>query len=155
MKIKKVISRQYREKVNEAGRGVRNLTTPPEGWIRTARKALGMSVAQLAKRLGVTRAHVNQTEKAELSGRVTLKTMEKWAECMGYRFVYAIVPEKEVEVILAKRAKKKAVRMVEESGKHMALEGQGLPKEQIAFEVDRLQTELMNEMPSDFWDDRE
>ena len=154
MILKAIISRQYQDKVNRAGTRVRNMTVPPEGWLCTARKALGMSAAQLARRLGVTRAQVSNTEKGELTGSVTLKTLQTMAESMGYRFIYVIVPREKVENILADRAKKKATRLVEETHKHMALEDQALSDKQIALEIERLQQDLLRNMPSDFWDDK-
>ncbi len=155
MSIKKIISKQYQDKVNTAATKLRKVGTPLEGWLRTARKALGMSGAQLARRLGVTRAHVNNTEKGELNGSVTIKTLQKMAEAMGCRLVYAIIPEREVEKLLAARAKKKAMKMVEEVNKHMALEKQALSEKQVAFEIERLQREMLKNPPANFWNDED
>ena len=155
MGVKNVISKQYQEKVNVVSPKMQGIRTPPEGWLCTARKALGMSAAQLARRLGVTRAHISNTEKSELNGRVTIKTLQSMAEAMGCRLVYAIVPEEDVEQILAARAKKKALKMVEEVNKQMALEEQALSEKQIAFEVKRLQMELLKELPGNFWNDED
>ena len=60
---------------------------PGDGWIATIRKALGMSGAALARRLGVTRARVSQAERAEREGGITLKEMDEFAAAMGCRFV--------------------------------------------------------------------
>lgn len=154
MSVKPIISKQYQDKVNRAAARVRNITVPPEGWLCTARKALGMSAAQLARRLGVTRAQVSNTEKGELAGSVTMKTLQTMAESMGYRLVYAIVPQQKVQDILADRAKKKATRIVEETHKHMALEEQALSEKQIGLEIERLQQDFLRNMPSHFWDDK-
>lgn len=150
-----MISKQYQEKVNAIATKMQGIKTPPEGWLCTARKALGMPAAQLARRCGVTRAHISNTEKSELSGGVTVKTLQGMAEAMGCRFVYAIVPENSVEEILVARAKKKALKIVEEANKLMALEGQVLSEEQMVFEVERLQTELRKDMPANFWNDED
>lgn len=155
MGLKNVISKQYQEKVNAIATKIQDIRTPPEGWLCTARKALGMSAAQLARRRGVTRAYISNLEKSELNGSVTIKTLQSMAEAMGCRLVYAIVPENDVEKILAARAKKKALKMVEEATQHMALEGQALSEEQMAFEVERLQTELLKDMPANFWNDED
>lgn len=153
MSLKVIINSQYREKVNLTAAKLRDIALPPEGWLRTARKALGMSAAQLARRQNKTRALVSNTEKAELQGGVTLKTMQAMAESMSCRFVYAIVPEGSIEEILERRARGKARKLVEESSKHMALEQQSLSSEQIAFEIERLKREMLSNMPADFWDD--
>jgi len=155
MSIKDIAYRQYQEIVDRAGYQMRESVVPPEGWLCTARKALKMSGAQLSRRLGVSRSQVSKTEKNELSGSVTIKTMQHMAEKMDCRFVYAIVPEKRVEDILLARAKEKAFSIVKRTNEHMALEGQTLSAQQIQFEVERLQMDLVNTMPSDFWDDKQ
>ncbi|VAW94043.1 HigA protein (antitoxin to HigB) [hydrothermal vent metagenome] len=153
MSIKDIVSVQYQEIIDCASDQVQEISLPPEGWLCTARKSLKMSGAQLARRLGVSRAQVSKTEKNELPGSVTIKTMQHMAEAMGYRFVYAIVPEKTVKDVIEARARKKATAIVERTNKHMALEGQTLSSQQIQFEIERLQKDMMDRQPSDFWDD--
>ncbi len=58
MVVKKIVISQYKGIVDRAAALIAGLKTPPEGWLRTVRKALGMSVVQLAAKLGVTRALV-------------------------------------------------------------------------------------------------
>ncbi len=153
MSVKTIITRQYREKLNQAALKFQNFTLPSEGWIRTARKALGMSAAQLARRLGKTRALVSNTEKAELDGRVTLKTMRSMAEAANCRFVYAFVPEESVETIIRQRAREKAKQRVMEASSHMALEQQTISQSQIEFEIERLAENILRERPGYLWDD--
>ena len=153
MSVKTIITNQYCEKVNQAASKIRDISIPPEGWICTVRNALGMSAAALARRLSKTRALVSNTEKAELDGGVTLKTMQSMAEAMNCRFIYAIVPEDSIKVILQTRAKDKAQKRVAESSKHMALEAQSLSQKQIAFEVERLTSDMLKNMSGDFWND--
>lgn len=54
--------------------------------------------------------------------------MQEIAEAMNCKFVYAIVPEKNIESIIEEQARVKAEHIVKESGKQMALEAQGLSK---------------------------
>jgi len=103
--------------------------------------------------MSVTRQDISKIERNELTGSVTLKTMQNIAEAMGCRFVYAIVPRNRVEDILAERARIIATRIVETTNKHMALEDQALSGKQIAGEIKRLQHDLLKDMPSDFWND--
>jgi predicted DNA-binding mobile mystery protein A len=153
MAVKALVKKQYQRLVNDAARHA-DLETPREGWVRTVRRALGMSDAQLAKRMGVTRARVAQAERAELAGGATLKSMRAAAEAMGCRFVYAIVPEGRVEDVIMAQARKKATSLVGTASTHMALESQTLPKDKIAQEVDRLTREIAEKMPPDFWSDK-
>jgi predicted DNA-binding mobile mystery protein A len=145
---------QYQEIVDRAQEHVKNLTAPNEGWLRSVRKALSMSGVQLANRLGVTKASVFNTEKAELSGGVTLKKMEKMAEGMGCRFVYFVIPEKPVKDILSDRARIKAEKIVTHASNQITLEVQALSNKRLRFEVDRLQQEILRESPSDLWNDK-
>ena len=153
MTVKKVAHQQYQSIVDGAAGHADALRTPSEGWLRTARKALGMSGAQLAKKMDVTRARVAQAENAELTGGVTLKSMQATAEAMGCRFVYAVVPPECVEDLIIEQARKKAMAVVGTASKHMALESQTLSDEQIAQEIERLTRDIAHEMPPDFWND--
>jgi predicted DNA-binding mobile mystery protein A len=155
MSVKAIVEQQYRSIVDHAATGLAGLKTPPEGWLRTVRNALGMSGAELAKRMGVTRARVAQAEHAELTGGITLKSMQATAEAMGCRFVYAIIPPSEhIEDIITAQARKKAMAIVGTASTHMALENQQLPDDKIAREVERLTREIAREMPPDFWRDK-
>lgn len=153
MSIKEIVSQQYQDIIDQAGKDLANVVRPPEGWLCTARKALRMSGAQLSRRLGVSRAQVSKTEKNELTGAVTLKTMQNMAEAMGYRFVYAIVPEQSVGSLINQQANTKAQSLVKKANEQMALEGQMLSPQQIQYEIARLKKELLERMPTDFWDD--
>lgn len=154
MTVKSLVQQQYRSIVDRAANDLAGLKVPPEGWLRTVRSALGMSGAEVAKKMGVTRARITQAEHAELTGGITLKSMQATAEAMGCRFVYAIVPPSgRIEDVITAQARKKALAIVGTASQHMALEDQALPDDKIAQEVERLTREIAREMPSDFWND--
>jgi predicted DNA-binding mobile mystery protein A len=155
MSTKQAIARRYQAIVDHATLAVARQAYPPtEGWIATTRKALGMSAAQLGRRLGVTRARISQAELAEPSGGVTLRTMQAAAQAMGCRFVYAIVPnEGSVEDAIAAQAHEKARAIVARAGVHMALERQSLPEAKNRDEVERIASEFIRAMPRDLWAD--
>ena len=154
MSVKKVVRQQYQSIVDRAARSAAAFRKPSEGWLRTARKALGMSGAQLARKMGVTRARVAQAEAAELAGGATLKSMQAAAEAMGCRFVYAVVPPRRIEDIVSAQARKKAMAIVGTAGRHMALESQALSSKQINEEIERLTRDFAHEMPPDFWSEK-
>jgi predicted DNA-binding mobile mystery protein A len=156
MSVKRVAAKQYQTIVDRAAETIAQLPSMPlEGWVATARKAVGMSAAQLARRLGVTRARISHMEQGELSGALTLKTMRVTAEAIGCRFVYAIVPiEGRIEDTIAAHARKKAQALVTRASAHMGLESQSLPGEKNKAEVERIADELLRSMPSDLWDDK-
>tara|TARA_R110000787_G_scaffold209044_1_gene319098 strand:+ start:252 stop:713 length:462 start_codon:yes stop_codon:yes gene_type:complete len=153
MSVRQIVKSQYQKRVDEAAKSVRDITIPKEGWIRTVRKALGMSGAQLGRRMGISRAAISNTEKAEPSGGVTLKNMQQLAEAMGCRFVYAIVPKGNIEDVIEQQARKKAAGIVTKTNKNMALEAQGLSNEQVEYELERLKQQFIKELPSDLWND--
>jgi len=156
MSVKRIVTAQYRDIVDRAAGAVKGVTVPKEGWIRTVRKALDMSAIQLAKRLKVTRVLIYKTEKAELTGGVTLKKMQQIAEGLGCKFIYAIVPHSNhssVQDMINFRAKKKALAIIKKTSTHMALEDQSLSLEQMDAEIERLVDEIVRDMPSDFWDE--
>lgn len=153
MGINRVVAKQYRDKVNQAYHQLGTFYLPPEGWLRTLRRALGMSGPQLAKRIGVTKSRISKVEQDELTGSVTIKTMQNMAEAMNCRFVYALVPDKEIEGVIEKRAYDKAREQVKRASTHMALEAQTLSKEQLAFEIKRIAHEMVERTPSKLWSD--
>lgn len=155
MSIKRTVTAQYQAIVDEAAEAVHALRVPREGWIRTVRKALGMSGAQLGRRMDITRAQIAQTERNELSGGVTLRSMQRAAEGLGCRFVYAIVPpDGSVAAVIEARAREKAATIVARANEHMALEAQTLSGTQIDFEIDRLTQAFMRDLPGELWNDK-
>jgi predicted DNA-binding mobile mystery protein A len=153
MSIKPIILKQY-QSFAESGAGFVTQSRPPEGWLRTMRKALGLSGAQLARKMRVTRNRIALAEKAELRGAATLKSMQAIAEAMSCRFVYAIVPNEPVPDLIMAQARKKAAALVRQAGVHMALENQTLSEAQMDREIERLAQEIAREMPRDLWDDK-
>jgi len=66
---------------------------PRRGWVREIRDALGISQSQLAARAGVSRATVQQWERAEARRRITLMSLDRIAAAMDCRIAFAIVPK--------------------------------------------------------------
>lgn len=153
MSVRDAVRRQYERIVDTVAARVSGTSVPREGWVRTVRKALGMTGTQLAKRLGVTKAAVYQAERRELDGEVTIKHMQSLANGLGCRFVYAIVPDTSVENAIRVRARKKATAIVGRADVHMALEQQALATSRNREEVERIVEELVRRPPPDLWDD--
>lgn len=66
---------------------------PKAGWLREIRDALGISQSQLAARAGISRATVQQMERAEGRRRITLSSLDRLAQAMGCQVAFAIVPK--------------------------------------------------------------
>jgi transcriptional regulator with XRE-family HTH domain len=63
------------------------------GWLRDVRQALGVPVAELTRKLGVNPSVFFRLEKRERRQRVSLWALEKMADAMDCKVVYAIVPK--------------------------------------------------------------
>lgn len=154
MRVKDIARKQYVRIADQAAQQFGSIQVPAKGWLATLRQALGMSGAQVAKRMGVTRAAVYQAERNEREGAITISQMEKLADALGGRFVYAIVPEGSVEDVIRAQAHRKAEARIRRASAHMALESQALPGEQTKQKIEELADELARDMPSDFWEVR-
>ena len=154
MELKDTVRRQVLRKINDAaGAPVRALKPPPGGWIASVRGALGMSGAELGRRLSLKRGRISQVEKAELEGRVTLRTMQRTAEALGCRFVYAIIPASgDLSDVIKAQAHVKAIEVVTRAATHMALEQQSLSDAQNTEKIERLTQVLAADPPPRFWD---
>ena len=98
---------------------------PKQGWIAEIRKALQMTTAQLAKRLGVPQSNVSIFEKAERNKKITLQSLERAAEALDCTLHYYLIPNKGLEATLTERARKLNLHDEEVLEHHMRLEGQG------------------------------
>ena len=75
------------------------------------------------------------------------------AEGLGCRFVYAIVPDGDVEEVVLRRAREKATALIAAASVQMALEDQALGEEKLRAEVERLAREIASGSSSDLWDE--
>lgn len=152
MSVRSTARKQYAQIVDLAARRLESTKVPAEGWLAVFRKALRMSGSEVAARAGVSRNAVYQAERNEREGAVTINQMQKLAQAMGGRFVYAIVPDEgRVDAVIRAQALRKAEARVQRAGAHMALEKQALTPSQTARRIDELADELAREMPPDFW----
>ena len=134
--------------------GKLNEPAPPSGWVKAIRGALGLSIRQLAERVGVGHGSINQIEKREPKRRVTLESLDQVARAMDCKLVYAIVPQEvggTLEDIIDARAKEAATRIVRNVAHSMRLEAQGTSEKEIIHEVDRIAKELKESGDSRIW----
>jgi transcriptional regulator with XRE-family HTH domain len=62
------------------------------GWLKSAREALCISQAEMARRLRVARVTYYRLERAEKSGNISVKKLARLAKLMNCELVYAIRP---------------------------------------------------------------
>jgi predicted DNA-binding mobile mystery protein A len=105
--------------------GPANRYTPPvRGWINAVREALGMTTAQLAKRLRMKQPSVVALEQSEAKGTIELATLRRVAEALDCVVVYALVPNKPLEATVRDRARAFLRRRLGPVEHSMLLEGQ-------------------------------
>lgn len=102
---------------------------PPKGWIRAIRDAIGMTGAQLGKRLGMTAQGVVSLERSEASGTIQLNTLRRAAEAMDCVLVHALVPRTSLAEMVDRRAREIAMRALGRVSHSMALEDQQVDRD--------------------------
>lgn len=85
-----------------------SLETPPRGWVYTIRTALGMTQAQLARRLGMRAASVSALEKREVAGAATVASLRKAADALDCDLRIAFVPRSGLQRAVEQQARRKA-----------------------------------------------
>lgn len=147
----KLIIRQQLDKTLASLKAA-NTQVPVKGWIRAIREALGMSGKQLAQRLGVSQPRIPRLEQDELTGSVTIKTMQQVAEALDCTFVYALVPHTSLEETVRSQARMVAQGRIERVAHSMLLEAQSLSAEEQQATLKATIDELVREMPKELWD---
>jgi predicted DNA-binding mobile mystery protein A len=134
-------------------RRVAGSTRPPKGWLRAIRDALGMTTAQFARRLGVSQPRIIELEKSEVSGSVTLHTLQRAAEALGCRLVYTLVPERPLAETVRQQADLVSARQLANVEQTMRLENQAVRGKATKELRSRLIEELLRR-PARLWDER-
>lgn len=143
--------RQLDKKLNSL-RNSHILTRPPRGWVKAIRESLGMTTAQLAKRLGVSQPRAVAIEKAEISGAITLDSLERAAQALDCRLVYTMIPRKPLEELIEERAQRLAKQKLEITRHTMALEAQGIDKSDEEEQLKRLIQKLREKAGAELWE---
>lgn len=125
---------------------------PSRGWLKAIREALGMTTAQLGQRLGVAQSRVVAIEQGEAKGTVTLNSLEKAAQALDCRLVYALVPRQSLEDVVKKRADLMARKCLKSTSHSMALEAQGVDAADESEQLKRLVRQLVEKAGSKLWE---
>ena len=102
---------------------------PPKGWIRALRDAIGMTGAQLGRRLGMTAQGIVSLERSEANGTIQLNTLRRAAEAMDCVLVYALVPRTSLNDMVDSRARALALQALQRVSHSMALEDQQIDRD--------------------------
>ena len=122
---------------------------PARGWIKAIRESLGMTTAQLAKRLGIKQPSVVAMEQSEIKGSIELATLRRVAEALDCRLVYAFVPKTTLEHTVRERARSWARRRRAAVEHSMLLENQKVEERNFEARLDEIVRETN---PKLFWE---
>lgn len=128
-------------------KSAKNIVPRTSGWIKTVREAIGMTVSQLAARLGVTQPRITKMESNE--DNLKLSTMKKAAEAMNCEFVYYFKPRTTFQNLVDEQAQKKAAEVLKTVNVNMALENQEIAEDEA---VKDFASDLINTKIKQIWD---
>jgi predicted DNA-binding mobile mystery protein A len=128
-------------------------TRPPRGWIKAIREALGMTTAQLAQRIGVSQSRAFIIEKAEKEGSITMDSLERAAQALDCRVVYALIPKKPLTDLVKDRARIVAKKRLQSTQHTMALEAQSVDASDEEEQLKQLIRRLIEKSGSELWKD--
>ncbi len=132
---------------------VHTTVVPPVGWIRTIRMSLGISLQQLADKLGRTRQSVREIEIREKEGAITLKALRQVADVLDMELVYGFVPKDgSLDELIERKARELATRIVMRTSNTMQLEDQGVSYERLQKAIDERTALIKHELPKALWD---
>jgi len=144
--------RQLDKRLNSL-RNSEMLGRPSRGWVRAIREALGMTTAQLGKRIGVSQPRAVAVEKAEAEGSITLDSLERAARALDCRLVYALVPRDPLEEMVHARAQRLALKRLESTRHSMSLEAQEVEETDEQEQVKRMIAHILDKSRSQLWEE--
>lgn len=100
--------------------------TPIGGWICAIREALGMSQADLARRMQVRTSSVAKLERSERAGSVQLNSLRRAAEALDCQVICVLVPRRSLQDLVDERRTQLFSQMWGNVEVHARLSGLGL-----------------------------
>ncbi len=131
LNITRMMRQQIQEKIDSMNvSGLESIQK--QGWIKMIRKSLGLSIKDLAQKLNCQPSNIILLEKNEIASKIKIETLEKAAEAMNCRLVYAFVPQDgSLETIIQQKSLHIAEKLTKDNDHTMQLEEQGISVKQI------------------------
>jgi predicted DNA-binding mobile mystery protein A len=130
-----------------------NQSNPASGWIKSLRTGFGMTLQQLADKLGVSKQNISRIEKREQEGTLTIAKLREVAAAMDMHLVYGLVPEeKSLEAYIDRKARELAKQIVARTSNSMKLENQENSTERIEKAIEERTEMIKRELPKNLWD---
>ena len=132
---------------------LQKVATPPTGWLKALRLALGMSSQQVAAKLSITRQAVQDMERREKEGSITIRSLREVANALDMHLVYGFVPKDgSLDALVERKARELAKQIVLRTSNTMKLEDQENSKERIEKAIEEKVSIFKTEMPKTLWD---
>lgn len=132
---------------------LQKISPPPTGWVKAIRTAIGMSMLQLGNRLSITKQSVQDIERREKDGSITIKALKETARALDMQLIYGFVPnDGSLEALIDRKAKELATQIVQRTSNTMKLEDQENTKQRIEKAIEERAAIIKNEMPKTLWD---
>lgn len=126
---------------------------PATGWIYATRTALGMSLEQLGKKMGMTAQGVKGLERREQEGSLSLKNLKEVARALNLKLVYGFsAPEKSLNKMIKNRARSVAENIVLRVDRTMQLEKQANSPARIKKAIKDRASKITANQPRYLWD---
>ena len=131
---------------------IQKVVPPPTGWIKAIRNAIGMSMLQLGNRLSITKQSVQDIERREKDGSITIKALREAARALDMQLIYGFVPKDgSLELLIERKAKELATQIVMRTNNTMKLEDQENTRQRIETAIKERTTIIKTEMPKTLW----
>ncbi|NJO00279.1 MAG: mobile mystery protein A [Bacteroidia bacterium] len=131
---------------------LRDVIPPSTGWIKAVRTSIGMSLQQLGNRLSITKQSVQDIERREKDGSITVKALREVAKALDMQLVYGFVPnDGSLEALINRKAEEMATQIVLRTSNTMKLEDQENTQQRIKKAIQERTIAIKNEMPKSLW----
>lgn len=143
---------QLNDKIEQFS-ALKGVGIPSIGWVKSIRKALGMSLEQLGKKRSISKQSVLDIERREQEGTITLNALREIGKAMDLELVYGFIPkDKNLNAYIERKARELAIEIVLRSSNTMKLENQENSNERILKAIEERTEELIKNQPKILWD---
>lgn len=152
MKRFNLLRKQLAQKQAAFG-SAKTIVNPANGWLNAVRTSLGMSLEQVAHKLGVSKQNVQSLETREKQKTISLKSLEAVAHAMDMQLVYALIPKDDsLDALIERKAEALAYDLVQRTAQTMILEDQAVTYERLKDAVAERKQEIIQNNPKTLWD---
>jgi predicted DNA-binding mobile mystery protein A len=149
--LKRKILREQLDRTMVPLRSLVESGMPDIGWIKSIRISLGMTVLDLALRVGIDQSRISRLENAEKEGNVKLSSMQKIARALDMEFVYGFVPKTSLEATLYEQGVKYVINKVENTPENLKVETRRSSKQERDNALKDMIQKILIEKPKRFW----